>query len=61
MPAFNEAELVQYVEHTIQSFHERRYESLGGLNLQQVLLRKNPYLFKAKPVEVASDLVKSLL
>jgi len=36
-------------------------ESLVGLKLEKVLSRKNPYLFKAKHIENAGDLVKQLL
>jgi hypothetical protein len=34
---------------------------LAKLKLNELLKRKNPYLFRAKAVEVASDLVKQLL
>lgn len=43
------------------SFHRKRLESLAGLKLEKVLGRKNPYLFKAKHIETAGDLVKQLL
>lgn len=36
-------------------------ESLAGLKLKKVLSRKNPYLFRAKHIENAGDLVKQLL
>ena len=39
----------------------KRLESLAGLKLEKVLARKNPYLFKAKYIESAGDLVKQLL
>ena len=57
----NEKELVEYVENHIQNFHERRLESLTSLKLVQVLKRKNPYLFKAKNINTAPDLVKIIL
>lgn len=36
----------------------KRPESLAGLKLEKVLGRKNPYLFKAKYIETAGDLLK---
>jgi len=51
-----------YVEARIApDFHDKRLASLEGLKLDSVLRRKNPYLFKAKGVESAPDLVKQLL
>ena len=50
----------KYVNDNIAKFHEARLKSVKGLTLNK-LLRKNPYLFKAKNVEVASELVPGLL
>lgn len=61
MPGFDISELNHYVEQNIQSFHDKRFASLSSLKLAAVLLRKNPYLFKAKNVDIAADLVRGLL
>jgi len=50
-----------YVENNIGDFHSNRLRKLEKLKLDNVLKRKNPYLFKAKNVLTAQDLVKSLL
>lgn len=50
-----------YVENNIGTFHSKRLQKLEKLKLKQVLYRKNPYLFKAKNILTAQDLVKSLL
>lgn len=55
------ADIKQYVEDNIGSFHKARLDSLRDLALKQILKRKNPYLFKAKYVISAPDLVKLLL
>lgn len=55
------AHLIAYIEKNIPQFHEKRLQSLAGLKLSKVLTRKNPYLFKAKYIETAPDLVKQLL
>lgn len=54
-------EVSQYVEKNIGDFHKRRLEKVSGLKLKEVLLDKNPYLFKAKNVLDASDIVKGIL
>jgi len=52
----------QYVrEHIAADFHQKRLDSLAGLKLEAILKRKNPYLFKAKAMHSAPDLVKQLL
>lgn len=48
-------------EHVITPFYENRLNNLKQLNLHGVLRRKNPYLFKAKNIEVAGELVKSIV
>lgn len=55
------ADIVAYVEANIGDFHERRIKSLERLKLRNILKRKNPYLFKAKNVLTASELVKTIL
>ncbi|OGS81346.1 MAG: cytosolic protein [Gallionellales bacterium GWA2_55_18] len=53
--------IAAYIEQKIPDFHKRRLESLTGLDLDKVLMRKNPYLFKAKNINTASGLVKAIL
>jgi len=50
-----------FVEQNIREFHEKRNNSLLGLRLDAVLLRKNPYLFRAKNINTASEIVENLL
>ncbi len=54
-------EIRTFVKQNIGSFHSARLDSLKKLELRKILKRKNPYLFKAKHVFVASDLVRMLL
>lgn len=54
-------QLTRFIEEHIPQFHAKRLHSLESLQLKAVLKRKNPYLFKAKHVESAPDLVKQLL
>ncbi len=54
-------EVVRYVEENIGSFHTKRLQNLEQLKLDRILKRKNPYLFKAKNILTAQDLVTVLL
>ena len=55
------AEVRDFVEEHIVVFHQKRLDKLKNLKLSDVLKRKNPYLFKAKNILTAQDLIKSLL
>ena len=55
MKPITQQEIVDYVEANIQRFHERRLENLLKLKLMNVIKRKNPYLFKAKNINTASE------
>lgn len=60
MPKLNLNDVVKYVEENIGSFHQKRIASLNKLKLKTVLSKKNPYLFKAKYILTAQDIIKSL-
>lgn len=49
-----------YVNENVVDFHRHRIKSLEGLKLER-LLTKNPYLFKAKNITTAGELVSGLL
>ncbi len=57
----NIRDVKSYVQRNIGSFHKARLESLQKLKLDTILKRKNPYLFKAKDINLAQDMVKILL
>jgi len=54
-------DVTQYVENNIGTFHEKRIQSLDSLKLVDVLKRKNPYLFKAKYVLTADQIVRGIV
>ena len=54
-------EVGDYVKKNIGGFHKDRLENLRNLKLNKILARKNPYLFKAKDILIAQDLVRILL
>lgn len=53
--------IASYVEENIAAFHSRRIDSLTSLKLQKVIKRKNPYLYKAKNMITAPEIVKAIL
>ena len=61
MKKLNLADVTLYVENNIGTFHEKRIQSLDGLKLENVLKRKNPYLFKAKYILTADKIVRSIV
>lgn len=61
MKSIRISDVKTYVEENIGNFHANRLQNLRKLKLNQILKRKNPYLFKAKNILTAQDLVKTLL
>ena len=61
MVAIKIAEVSQYVEKEFNTFYYGRLSNLKKIKLNDLLLRKNPYLFKVKNVLLTQDFVKSLL
>ena len=55
------SEITEYVENHIGDFHAAKLRNLESLKLDNILKRKNPYLFRAKGIGIASDLVKLLM
>ena len=51
----------KYVEENIGDFHTKRVERLGQLKLKTILAKKNPYLFRAKNILTAQELVKAIV
>lgn len=61
MGTLKKEDILHYVEENIGTFHEKRIASLDSLKLSKVLKRKNPYLFKAKYVLTAHEIIKGLM
>ncbi len=54
-------DLETFLSKCIDEFHRKRFESLQKIKLDQIIKRKNPYLYKAKNILTAQDLVKLIL
>jgi len=61
MSTLSISDVVEYVENNIGVFHEKRINNMDTLKLSKVLERKNPYLFKAKNVLTAEQIVQALV
>lgn len=61
MNPLNLNDVTRYVEQNIGTFHQKRILSIDNLQLESVLKRKNPYLFKAKNVLTAEQIIKTLV
>lgn len=61
MNRINRADIAEFIEAHISEYHDKLLKRLLTLKLSIVLKRKNPYLFKAKSLNTAQDLVKSIL
>jgi len=57
----NNSDIQSYIEKNITTYHEKIFQRLLSLKLPNVLKRKNPYLFKAKAIETAPEIVKAIL
>jgi len=54
-------EVRAFVNENISAFHEKKLHSLQSINLKAILKSKNPYLFRAKNITLAGDLVRGIL
>lgn len=62
MKSINLNEVKKYVERHISIFHQKRLEYVTTkVDLDTILQQKNPYLFRAKNILTAQDLVKGFL
>lgn len=60
MPKLDLQDIKIYVENNIGAFHKKRIDCLNKLKLKTVLKKKNPYLFKAKYLYTAEQIIKGL-
>lgn len=51
----------KYVSENISDFHNSKLEGLKKLKLAKILSRKNPYLYKAKNMLTAEEIVKGIV
>ncbi len=54
-------ELRTLIARSLDDFYRRRTQRLSKLRLKQILLRKNPYLYKALGTRLAQEIVEGIL
>lgn len=52
--------ITAYIEEHIGEYHQSRIDKLSKMDLKKLLARKNPYMYKAKALLTAGDMVNSL-
>jgi len=57
----NTNQLRSLIAKSLNEFYRRRMQALGTLKLRKVLLRKNPYLYKAIGTESSTEVVEEIL
>lgn len=57
----NNDELRALIAQSLGEFYQRRIQRLGTLKLRNVLLRKNPYLYKALGTQSATEIVEEII
>ncbi|KAA3659628.1 MAG: cytosolic protein, partial [Calditrichaeota bacterium] len=61
MQKLNLADVTLYVEENIETFHQKRIQSIDKLKLNRILKRKNPYLFKAKYCLTSEQIIRGIV
>ena len=59
--SYNEQEVIRAIALALETFYGTLIEKIDGLNIQKVMKRKNPYLYRAKSMQSASEIVDSVL
>lgn len=59
--AYNEEEIVKAIAEALDNFYTSLITKVDALNIKKVLKRKNPYLFRAKAMNGASQIVEAIL
>ena len=58
---YDEAEVINAIAVALENFYKSPIEKIDGLDVVKIMKRKNPYLYRAKAMENASDIVNSVL
>lgn len=62
MGKLNQGKLQQFISEKVMApFYKIRLEKLGNLTFNLLMKRKNPYLFKAKNIQTAEEVVRYVL
>ena len=52
--SYDEQAVIQAIASALETFYGTLIEKIEGLNIQKVMKRKNPYLYRAKAMQSAT-------
>ncbi len=58
---YDEQAVIEAIAQALDTFYENLIRKIDDLNINKVMKRKNPYLYRAKAMQSASDIVDSVL
>ncbi len=59
--SYDEQAVIQAIAAALETFYDTLIEKVDTLNIQKVMRRKNPYLYRAKAMKSAAEIVESVL
>lgn len=59
--SYNEQEVIKAISDALENFYESLIMKVDSLDIKKVMKRKNPYLYRAKAMESASEIVENVL
>lgn len=59
--SYNEQAVVEAIAKALDRYYTSLIEKVDGLNIKKIMRRKNPYLFRAKAVNGAAQIVDTIL
>lgn len=59
--SYDEREVMQAIAQALETFYGNLIVKIDELNIQKIMKRKNPYLYRAKAMQNASEIVESVL
>lgn len=59
--SYDERAVVEAIAKSLEQFYGSLIEKIDGLDIKKIMKRKNPYLYRAKAMDSASDIVENVL
>lgn len=59
--SYNEAEVIEAISHSLTDFYTSLTKTLDNIDIDKILKRKNPYLYRAKGISSAGQIVDGIL
>ena len=58
---YDEQAVISAIAKALEMFYESLIEKIDGLDIKKIMKRKNPYLYRAKAMQSAAEIVESVL